>query len=137
MNPAVKRLLDRQQAAGFGKLKFGNGTTASFQKGRLLTDMTSTEANAFLMEIGSKVTGFQGLDVTVEQFKREMAEHGAWAVLKHIFPQSFVKKLARVDQDLAGFFQSNPILADYWRIKKSGELSSNSALIWPASAASP
>lgn len=120
MAPGVKRLIDKQQLAGLKRLKFQTGY--SFQKERLLTDMSTTEANAFLMEIGSKVTGFEGLNVTVQEFKRELAEHGHWAVLKYIYPDAFIRKLNRVDEDMGSFFRSSPIEADFWRIKYAGQV---------------
>lgn len=118
MSPAVRKFLDRQQMAALGKLKFGAGF--QFGKQRLLTGMSTTEADAFLMELGSKVTGFEGLGKSVEQFKREFAEHGSWAVLNVLYPKAIVNKLNRIDEEMGSFFLTNPILADTWRIKASG-----------------
>ena len=120
LNPALKRWVDKQQIKGLGAFKFAGD--ASFAKTRKITDMTTTEAQAFLMEIGTKATGFQGMNVPIEQFKREMAEHGPWAVMKYMFPKQWINKLNRVDEELGSFFLANPILADVWRINRSAEI---------------
>lgn len=114
-NPAIKTLLNRQFER-MGKV-FAFDGKYQFQHTRALTDMTTTEASAYLMEIGSKATGFVGVNKSIDEFKKELAEHGHWAVLKVLFPKKFVSKLARVDEELASFFLSNPIEADYFRLK--------------------
>lgn len=126
-SPQAKEWINQKLQSAFLKATNNDSLTASFLEKRKFTDMLTTEVNAFLRHVGSKVTDYKALGTTAEKMAEDSARYGpTQAMLKAVFPAKALKALRKItgqtDPDLVDWFSTNPIYSDYLRTRGSALL---------------